>query len=231
MEAMRATGGDAARQRSQRDGLQAKSDSGSQVSARVRIMGQHWRHRNDHNVTTRGQPSLCGADHAQRRRPCALRRPSAGSVDTVPHRNVGTLLVLRDQAAPRAVHVGGPRRRRLRIRARRGLGHRGDLCRERVPRVAARRVGCRSPAGPPSRDSLRRDLDLLGSHRHWTLGLCDGADPVLHRTAAHRVRNGPAEAEHLSDCRRPVSRWRRAARCRLLNLLYGNQHRAPSPDS
>ena len=158
------------------------------------------------------------------------RRAPARTPDPLSHGDVGALLLLRAAPSARPLHVGGASEGRLRFRPRRGVGHRRHLRRERLPRVAAGRMGGRPAARTPTRDTLRRCLHLGGTHLDRTLRICREQAALLPRARSDSLRDGAAQAEHLRNRRRPLPGGRRATRRGLLDLLHGHQPRlVPRP--
>src|SRR5438093_11618375 len=134
------------------------------------------------------------------RRDCAPGRQVVGSpdrtLDTVFHRDVGALLLLRYPAAASAVHDGGARQRRFWIRAQPGCRDRRHLCSMCVPRVIAGRLDCRPLARAACGDLVRRPPDRVRAPGDWVIGVIREAG-FLHGAGADCAGDRTAKAEYL----------------------------------
>src|SRR5215213_1689460 len=169
----------------------------------------------------------CGGQGYTLRKSWILRTPN-WALHTVLHRVLGAFLLLRNPSTPRALHVSGTRRWRLRHRAKSGVRDRRHLCSECLPCFVAGRLGGGPAIGFATRHHAWRRLDFAGPHFDRSFSFCALETAVLRRSHSHRPWHGLVEAKHLRDCRRSVSRGWRAPRCGFLDLLHGYQQRRRS---
>ena len=153
-------------------------------------------------------------------RPRLLRSPPR-PVDAVLHRDVGALQLLRHAGAADPVHDRAGSDRRPRVRhggCGRGLR---PLHLDGVHEHAARWLARRSRHRPAARGALRRHPDRQRPLQHGV----PVARHLLPRPVPDRHRHWPAQGQRQRHRRTAVWTAGRAPRCRVLDLLHGDQPR------